>query len=871
MKKQNVYIISGIILTAGLAVVYAFLFFALPVVLNSDKMVSKYETFLSEKLNSPVKINNFNFKTNPNLSFEISTEEISSKNILKAKNLQLSTNPLSIKPKTIDAESVYVDIFEIKKLFNNNNNNDKKAFNLKFFPITNIQKAYLKLDSSGKTFIELDNIKSHKEGFKIVCTFLGKVQSPYINSPVIIGKSGKIHYFNKLFFDDLSVNFVNSTLILNGAIDKLSFKGKSLPAKDLESAFLYFYKLKHPNKKNFIENFTNFTGTLDTDLKYSKKGLSGKCIAHNLGADFSKFKIPVRLPIVEFNFNNRTMETKTNGTFGEEAVYTDVFIEGLFKKSVHTVGNVHSKRLTNHFTQKYFKPLQIVGHADAKVRYEVQKGVDVDYILTLPKGSNLISAYGSLDNTDKIRQISANTHKVENNLYLKNYSYSFIENKNIKKLLYGDGLFIKPKDHFKPSYLTLKTEGQLPIELVSSFVNDFIYGGTFGADLRYDFVNKLLSGYVKLNETYHEDFLYLKSAIISAKDKELTINTTGTFFDSPINLSLLADNKFLDGLFVKNIDIHLNKFYVKRNGFKDLKPKHTIKHHKHKDYNVTVEKGRIRVDEILNSKFYLHDVEINGKLKNDIVDFVIPQTEYSKGILSAEGKYDIKKHNSDIYFSAYEIDSNEVATKMFNLPEYFTGLASASLHLITTNKLNDIKAYATFAIEDGMMPKLGSREIILNKSKKRKNPLYYIKKPIKFTLSKITNIDFTNKQNLSTDLCGCFELDNSEVHEARIYSQSEYLSTFIEGNYNIDTEIGNITMWGKHNKIAEKKIKILKLPLSLLYKIFFKVERSKTKFTKEIEQIPPINGTPEEVGIFRVNIKGNLNANKLDVTLKDIR
>ncbi len=78
-------------------------------------------------------------------------------------------------------------------------------------------------------------------------------------------------------------------------------------------------------------------------------------------------------------------------------------------------------------------------------------------------------------------------------------------------------------------------------------------------------------------------------------------------------------------------------------------------------------------------------------------------------------------------------------------------------------------------------------------------------------------------------------------------------------------------MWGKHNKIAEKKIKILKLPLSLLYKIFFKVERSKTKFTKEIEQIPPINGTPEEVGIFRVNIKGNLNANKLDVTLKDIR
>ncbi len=870
MKKQNVYIISGIILTATIAVVYAFLFFGLPEILNSDKMVSKYETFLSEKLNSPININGFNFRTKPNLSFEISSDEISSKNILKTKKLQISTSPLSIKPKTIYAESIYVDIFEIRKLFKNKNN-DKKDFTLNFFPITNIQKAYLKLDSTGKTFIELNNIKSHKEGFKIVCSFLGKIHSPYIVQPVIIGKTGEIHYFNKLFFDDLSVNFVGATLILNGAIDKLSFKGQSLPAKELESAFLYFYHLKHTNKRNFIENFTNFTGTLDTDLKYSKKGLKGKCIAHNLGADFSKFKIPVLLPTVEFNFNNRTMDAKANGTFGEEPVYTDVFINGLFTKSVHTVGNVHSKRLTNRFTQKYFKPVQISGQVDAKVRYDVQKSVDVDYILTIPKGSNIISAYESLDNTDKIRQISALTHKEGNNLYLNDYNYSFIENNNQTKLLYGNGLFIKQKGHFKPSYLTLKTEGPLPVELISSFVNDFMYGGTFEADLRYDFVNKLLSGYVKLNETYHEDFLYLKSVIISAKDKNLTINTTGTFFDSPISLSLLADNKFLNGLFVKDIDIHLNKFYVKRDGLKDLKPSHNVKQYKHKDYNVTVEKGRIRVDEIINPKFYLHDVEINGKLKNNIVDFVIPQTEYSKGILSAEGKYDIKRHNSDIYFSAFEIDSNEVATKMFNLHDYFTGLASASLHLITKNKLNDIKAYATFAIEDGMMPKLGKREIILNKSKKRKNPLYYIKKPIKFTLSKITNIDFTNKQNLSTDLCGCFELDNSNVHDAKIYSQSEYLSTFIEGNYNIDTAIGDITMWGKHNKIAEKKIKILKLSLSLLYKIFFKVERSKTKFTNKIDQIPPINAKPEELGIFRVNIKGNLNSNKLDVTLKDIR
>jgi len=872
LSKKYIFILSILTVVSG---AYCIFLFGLPVVLNSPNMIAKYESFLSKRLGVPVKIEDFEFKSKPDFSFSIFSKSISGGEFLSIENLKLRTKSFSVKPKTLDADNIYVNYYELKNRLNTTQNKDKEPFEIKYFPVINIKKAYLQMDKNNKSFIQFDNIKSEKKGFNIICTFNGKFQTPYAKTPIIIGKTGGIHYFRKLYFDDLSVGVENSNLVLSGPIDKFLIKGLALPAKELDAAFLYFYKLKHPNKKNFIENFSKFSGNIDVDLVYSKNGLSGKCIAHNLGADFWSYKIPVLLPNVVFNFNGRSMDAKATGLFGPELVYTDVKIEGIFTKSVEVKGDVRSK-LTNNFTKKYFKPVQISGRADAEVKYHVHNSiVDVEYILTVPKDSNLITKYGRLDNIDNIRQISAQTSKHGNTIYLKNYDFSFIKDHNKQIFLFGDGLFKKFKGHYKPSFLTLKTNGKVSTDFISSVVNDFIYCGTFTSDLKYDFTNKILTGYLNLYDICHEDFLYLKNTNINITNNELTINANGEFFDSPIVLSLLADNKFQKNLLIHNIDIHLDKFYVRRGGFGSVSSIHkntvAIKHHKHQDYDITVEKGKIKVDEIINPRFYLHDVEIDGTLKNNIADFVIPQTNYANGILCAKGKYNIKKHASDIYFAASEINSNEVATKMFSLPDQFEGNAYATLHLLTKDKFNDIKANATFAIENGLMPKLGSREFILNKSAKRKNPLYYIKKPIKFTLSKITNIDFSNKQVLSTDIQGSFILDNSDVKCAKIFSQSDFLSMYIEGDYNIDTQIGELLVWGKRNKTAEKKIRILKLPLSLLYKIFFRVERSKNLYQNEIKQIPDIKGRPEEIGIFRVQVNGNLNSNDIKVTLKDIR
>jgi hypothetical protein len=490
----------------------------------------------------------------------------------------------------------------------------------------------------------------------------------------------------------------------------------------------------------------------------------------------------------------------------------------------------------------------------------------------MPKGSDILTKYGGINHQDKIREISAHTRKDGDKIYLTNYDFGF-RSGELSKIVFGDGLFEKENGHFKPSFITMKTNGEISTDVISSLVDNFIYGGSFCSDLRYDFKSKNLQGALTMHDIRHKDFLYLKNVNVqTSAGNHLKTTMDGTFMGSPITFLLQAKGN-LNAIEIEEIDIYLEKYCLKRGEIEHKKDMSGVIGFNSKYHlpEITVKQGRIRVNEIINPRFYLHDVEILGSLKNDIADFIIPKTEYANGILSAKGKYNIANHSSHIYFLASDIDSNEVATKVFHLPNQFEGSGYASLELVTKNKFNDIKAHANFAIDDGFLPKLGSREFIINKSTKKNSILSKLKKPLTFTLSKISNIDFSKPNIFYSDLRGSFLLDNYDIYNVKIFSQSDYLSLFIEGKYNIDTEIGDLTLWGKHDKIAEKKIRILKVPLSWLYRIFFKVERSQLQNQDKINQIPPINAKTEDMGIFRVEASGNINDNDVKIILKDLK
>ena len=859
-----------------LGILYGGIILVLPKILNSEMMVKRYENILSLKLNSDCDIKGFKFSISPKLAASIQVKEISAENSNGVKFVDIKDLNIIIKffkfiPDNLSADKIYINYYVLKDLFNTPSPR-KISGSYENFPSVNINRIYVKLDNEG-SFADIKDIKSYNIDRNKVYDFYTVVKFPYLKKPVEIGKKGNISYKEILSFNNLLVNYDNAEFYILGNLRDLSLKGNNLPVRELEEAFLYFYKFKHPNKKNFIENFQNFSGTLNIDLKLLNGDLQGTCTANNLSADFSKFKIPVKLSQTVFYFKNRGIKAAASGTFGGEPVYTDFFLSGLASKNLKVTGNVKSN-FTNSFAKRYFKLVHISGITNAEVHYQVQNSqVDIDYNLEIPKGSNILSKFGNIDNISVDRLISAHTVKNGDSIKISEYKYEFLQSDKSKWLLLkGNGLFTKLSGSYKPVYFTLKTNEKVNLSLIKSFIRNTLQGGYFTADLKCDFLKKKVTGFLNVYKTSFKNVLCLDNVNVLLSENLVEINADGTFYDSPICLDFSADNNF-DDIMIHNIDIILERFYIKRGN--SVSTKSFIVHNEinknlNLEQNMTIKKGRIHVKEIASSKCKLYNVEMLADMHNGLVRFTIPQTAYAKGILMASGKYNLFNHSSDINFAASDIDSNEVASSLFNLHDQIEGSAFATLHLITLNKLNDIKAYATFAVNDGSLPKLGSKEFIISGSKTHK-VLFFLKKPFKFTLSKISNIDFSNPDIVSSDLNGSFFLDNNDIKNVKIFSKNEFLSLFIEGNYNIVNENGRLYIWGRHNRIEEKKIKIFKIPLSFIYKVVFRKEKSKHLYQDKIKQIPSINAKPEEEALFRVFVNGNINTNDVKVILKDLK
>ena len=200
---------------------------------------------------------------------------------------------------------------------------------------------------------------------------------------------------------------------------------------------------------------------------------------------------------------------------------------------------------------------------------------------------------------------------------------------------------------------------------------------------------------------------------------------------------------------------------------------------------------------------------------------------------------------------------------------YYSEYANAEVKAETKNGYKDFKAFTTFSVKKGFLPKLGSTEFIIKKSKK-------IKRDIKFKLEDILNIDLKNMKALSSDLNGCFWFDNSMIKDAKITAKQQHFSLFLEGDYNIDNEYADFQVFGKYNESVEKKIKVLFVPLSWIVNIVFKPEHTYEQYKNKLKCVPDTSAKSEEEKSFRVKINGNMNnsdkksGNNLQVEMKRI-
>ena len=873
MKKfyQKFIFLPLLIIITGCLLLYSIFLWLLPPIINSQLFLNNFQGIVERKF--PVKIQIIGFKliSYPNLHYIIKAENLNllSQNgnkIFFSENPYLEFNLFNIVPKRINADNIFTDRTLIANLKTPAKTHKNKPVTLKSLPAINIKNTEIKIDD--KRTLTLKNFSTKEKNGKSTIKFIAILKSKYLKNELIAGSEGFLTYKdNILKAENFKIKTGSSELDINGTLfntenNSYNFNiyGKNIPVNSLESGFLFYIKQKKPDK-NFIENFYDFSGLANLDLNISKGNITGIAVITNLAAKTVKFSIPIKLPSTEFKFFGNKITAKTQGTFGNEIVYTDFSAEKLFTPDKIIYGTV-SSALGEKFTQLYTPDIRITGKIDARVKYQVHKGiVDVEYAAKINKGANLHYKEANLGLMTRDRRMFAQTQKIGNNLYLKNYDYSFVDNNEIKNIILGDGLFVRTNGRYKLDYITCRTNGEAPVSITGSF-GKYVNGGTFSGDLKYYYPKNLITGNIFLHNSRYKNF-FVKNASIIADTENMEIKADGTFEKSPFYCLINMKNSFNNEIYIRTMKLQLDEYILRRHRGKKktaLKlPENT------QNINWIIEKGDLRLGKFRYNKILLESLELSGYLKNDIIKFSMPDIDFAEGKLSAAGNYDINTHSSDITFSAKNIDSNIAADMIFDLKDQIEGSANAKMHLQTYNKLENIHAHTTFSVENGALTKIGNREFIIKKSRG-------IKKIIKFKLPDIINIDAKKMKALKSNINGSFDVNNHKIENVEIYSKHTYLALFVEGNYNIRKHSANIKLWGKYNRSAQKGIRILCVPLSIITKIIFKPEYTKQIYKDKLNKVPQINAKSFEEENFTVRMRGNLNDNSsIKVEMKSIR
>ncbi len=871
INKICIYSFLGLLLL--LTSIYFLLLFGLPELLNSKQFIKKAESYIFKKTQIKITTENFNFKLSPKLNAVIYIDSIlidkNKNNIATGNKVFIDADLKSVSLNTINAETLFINIENLKKAFPRKKQMGKSSINLSKLPRININKITAMSDNA-KLNINITDAKLRDFNCEKQLSFNGELTSPELNAPVIIGQQGNfIIHNNTISAKDFSITFKSGQINIDGKIyDKNSdpdftVKGGNIPVSDLLKTLLYYQKLQDPKKK-FLENFSNYRGTIKLAIKV-KKDITGYIEANNLGAESVLFTVPIFFKKALFTLSDNELTSIAHGTLGTEEVVHTLKITNLTSQSREVTGTVYST-LTKRLVTKYLpEEIDIKQSAKAKVIYNIKnKKIDVKYFLNLPPGSDLFYKNAYLGLRNKERRFFAETYKDCNNLHLKAYNYSTIENGQIKNIIFGEGLFVNKNGHLTPQWITCLTNGYAPVSVTGSF-SRYVLGGAFNGKLKYDFTKRIITGNFEVVKTIFNNF-YVKSAKVIANEDSVIITANGKYLKQKFSCDLKAKNDFTDKITVYSMNLFLDKFNIIKHARHKGKTKHHLKNideisSKVRDIDMTIENWDIKVNTLTMDRIVLKDIELLGNLKDSIFQFAMPELAFANGLLSGKGSYNFNNNSSSIDFSARNIDSNIVADLLFNLKNQIQGIANATLHANTYNNLQSIKANGNFEIQDGFLPKLGSTEFIITKFNMNK----------KVRIANLTNVDLTRSEALNSDLKGSFKFNNYKLEDVGITSQQKAFSFLVEGDYDIKEQYADLNLYGKYDKEASKGVKIVSIPLNWILNFLFRNNEMKSAYQEKINKIPSIDNSKKEYEkYFKVNIQGNLNTDQIKVDIKGI-
>ncbi len=871
-KVKDIFIKIFIILVTATVISYILFLTVIPKIFSSHKFLDAIDELIEKKTGIVIKSEKLDVKTFPSLLINISADEFiftAQKNeLLKVKNASLYYDLKKLKPQKINIDYIYLNKHNLKNVSNTNKHKNTSAFKFGRLPDIFVKNAQIRTEEGEKNsiFVNIKNLSAKNEYGKTKCNFEAKIVSDLLKNPVYIGQNGAVYFENnKLYADNLeilagiSILKINGKLIDNRKNKDFTIEGTYIPVSDTVALLLYFQKLNDKSKK-FMENFYDYSGNLNINLNVTNKGIFGEINAIKLSGKSVLFNVPIIFEKVPVKFEGNEVYAGAEGFLGSEKVFADFFLTNMFSSKKEAKGTVHSV-LTNNTIEKYIPNASIRGKVDTSVNWYIQdKKIDITYKINIPKDSDIYYSDAYLGLSDKDRLISVNTFKHEDKLEIKNYEYSINENNANTKIIQGDGLFIKRNGHFEIEFITCKTQNDTPVSIAASFYK-YLEGGTFNGNLKYDFHKNKITGNFNIKNSTYKNYK-ISEAKINAYHDSIEIEAFGDYDKSPFQAFISGFNDFNDKIHIYKLYLFLEELTIHNHKKSKNKIHIDEKTIKSKTDNFDIDLYSVRLNKLKYKKAVLTNILLDGSIKDNILNFEVPNIDYANGKMNAKGFYDFNKRISDVVFSAKNIDSNIAADTLFNLQNQIHGTANAVLKVKTTNGIANKNSHIDFSIKQGYLPELGSTEFMFKLAKLKKKT---------YAIQDIINIDLKNMKALASDIDGSYDYCNGEIKNADITSVQKYLSLLIKGDYNTESHYADLDIFGKYNNKEISKIKIFFVPLSFMVKILFRPEKTIEQYKTTLKNVPDITiKDDDDLSAFRVKLKGNVNKHNFDIEMKKL-
>ena len=112
---------------------------------------------------------------------------------------------------------------------------------------------------------------------------------------------------------------------------------------------------------------------------------------------------------------------------------------------------------------------------------------------------------------------------------------------------------------------------------------------------------------------------------------------------------------------------------------------------------------------------------------------------------------------------------------------------------------------------------------------------------------------------------------NTELKNIDITTWHEQSAMYLEGNYEMEKQLADLQLFWKYDKDASKGIRVFGIPVSLILKVVFRPEYTKEEYNSRLSKVPDISADEKNTIYYRIHLDGDINNNKINLQLKEIR